>query len=341
MPEWSLESRDVTGKYLGTLPFRNLQGEFFLNKPDQIRWTMPLHGLNMTTAQFYPGKTEVWLWRDGVKVFVGPVWDANLSTKDNTMNCSAEGLESYLWQLNIISDVKYSTTYGQMAWNLINTVQGLTGGNYGIVNGGLVSGGAPSGTVKYAGNEMIVIGDAITDLSNMDTGFDWQIDVNRNFVEYYPRLSGNANVRLDYGGNVTGYSLQVMGKYEANYVKIQGPDNTISSASIDTTMRSQYGLRMYVESQTGMKSAAQLNGYAALTLKRRRDVRLVPQVSIRSQDVNPFNGDISFGQIAPLFIDDEWTQFNQNMRLDGFQLTLGKHGEETFVLYLNDLREVT
>lgn len=341
MAEWRMESRSVTGAYLATLPFRNLQGEFFMNKPDQIRWTMPLHGSNINTNQFYPGITEVWLLRDDAKVFVGPVWDANLSTKDNTMNCSAEGLESYLWQLNIISDVEYATTFGQMAWNLINTAQGLTGGNYGITNGGLVAGGAPSGTVKYAGAEMLVIGDEITNLSEMSTGFDWEIDVNRAFKEYYPRLSGAANVRLEYGGNVTGYSLQVMGKYEANYVKIQGPDNSISSPSVDTTARGKYGLRMYSESQTGMKSLTQLNGYAALVLKRRAEARVIPQVAVRSQDVNPFVGDITFGEVAPLVIDDEWTQFNQNMRLDGFQLTLGKHGEETFVLYLNDLREVT
>jgi hypothetical protein len=224
---------------------------------------------------------------------------------------------------------------------LINTTQGLTDGSFGITQGTLVAGGSPSGTVTYAAKEGKVISDALGDLSAGDTGFDWEVTPNRVFNEYYPRIQGNAKVRLEYGGNVTGYSLQVMGKYEANWIQVQGPDNSISSPVIDAGRRVTYGLRDHVESNTALKSAAALQAYANQVLQLRRDPRIVPQIGVNSTLINPFNGDISIGQQTPLVINDQWAQFNQNMRLGGFQLSIGKHGEETFVLYLNDLREIT
>jgi hypothetical protein len=178
------------------------------------------------------------------------------------------------------------------------------------------------------------------DLSGGDAGFDWEITANRVFNEYYPRLSGDARIRLEYGGNVSGYSVQVMGQYEANVVAVKGPNGIMSPTLVDTAKRTEYGLSHYVGSNTQLMSKTLMVGYVDMLLKQRRDARIVPQVSIRSSLVNPFEGDITYGQVAPLVIDDGWTQFNEPMRLSGFQLTVGKHSEETFVLYLNDLREV-
>lgn len=339
MTSWIMQAHSRSGAYLATLPYYNLQGEFFMNKPKQIRFTLPLRHEVVTQASVYPGKTEIHLIRDDRTVYIGPLWNATASSQDNTIMCDSQSLESYLGLRRISADVTKSGPRSEIAWSLINDSQNKTDGDLGIIKGRVDD--APALTVKYARKEGIIIADAIDEFAKeADSGFDWEIDVARAFNAYYPRIQNRARVNLEYGGNITRYSLQSMGMWEANDILIQGPDDAVSQTTVDTAKRAEFGLRQYVGSNTGAKTKTQLNNYAQDVLNKRRDIRLVPQVSVRTEQVNPFNGDITYGELTHLFIDDHWSQFDEDMRLTGFQVTVGRHGEETFVLYLSDLREV-
>jgi len=339
MTKWTLQARTRGGQYLATLPFFDLQGEFFMNKPKQIRWSLPLRHEVITMKSVFPGKTEVWLLRNDQKVFVGPLWNATASSKDNTLACDGQSVESYLSLRRINADVEKSGSRSDIAWSLINDTQSENSGDLGITAGTLSV--TPSMTTKYARGEGIYVFDAIDEFaSEADDGFDWEIDVDRVFNTYYPRIQSRARVRLEYLGNITQYSLQAMGMWEANDILIKGPDDSLSQVTVDTVKRAEYGLRQYTGSNTSAKTQTQLNNYAQDILNKRRDIRLVPQVSVRTDNINPFEGDITIGQLSHLYIDDSWAQFDQDMRMTGFQVTVGRHGEETFVLYLSDLREV-
>lgn len=340
MAEYRMESRTKSGLYLAPLPFRNLQGEFYMNKPKQIRFNIPMDDAAITYNTFYPRKTEVWIYRNDSLLFAGPLWNATASSKERSLSCDAQSIDAYLYTRRIDADIKYTGTFGSTAWSLVTATQALTDGNLYVTQGTLVAGGSPSGTVTYTKAEGKYIYDAIDDLAGGDLGFDWEITANRVLNQYYPRIQTNARTRLEYGANVSSYSLQVMGQYEANNIIVKGPDNTLSTTVVDTAKRNEYGLSHYVGSNTGLKSVTLLNAYADQILKLRRDARIIPQVSIRASTINPFDGDLSYGQLVTLVIDDGWAQFNQTMRVGGFQVTVGKHFEETFVLYLNDLREV-
>lgn len=337
MANFVMESRTVAGSYLATLPFRNLQGEFFLSKPDQFRWELPLYHPSITRSTFFPGKTEMWLWRNGAKIFAGPLWDATANSGTKKITCAAEGLESYFDVRRISADTSLTGTLGDNAWALIAASQAMTDGNLFITQG--TTTGAISGTYKYAKDEGLYIGNVITDLSD-GGAFDWEITPARVFNIYTPRIGSRARVRLEYGGNVNNYSDQVMGKYEANDVLIKGPGTTVSQPTIDTVKRSEYGLRQFTDSNTAMKTQTLLNGYASRVLALRRDSREIPQIGVNTVGVNPLDGDITLGQISRLVINDGWVTYDQDMRMSGFQLTAGKHGEETFILYLSDLREI-
>jgi len=333
-----MESHSLSGAYLATLPFRNLQGEQFLTKPDQYRWDLPLHHPNITRATFFPGKTEMWLWRNGVKVFAGPVWDATASSQSQTIDCAAEGLESYFDVRRISADVTIVGTLADIAWQLIADSQAMTDGNLYITRG--TTGSTISSTAKYAAKEGMYILDAINDLS-ASGDFDFEITADRVFNITCPRGESRAPERLEFGGNVTRYSDTLMGKFEANDILVKGPDTWVSQPTIDTAKRSEYGLRQYVDSNTSLKTQDLLNGYSERILNLRRDPREVPQIGVRSEIVNPLEGHISLGQITRLVIDDGWVQYDQDMRLTGFQVSVEKNASETFVLYLSDLREVS
>ena len=342
MANFRLETRTRSGAYLATLRYSNLQGEMYKgNKWSAIRWDMSLEDTReLTYNELYPGKTEVWMFRDDVLKFAGPIWDANISTKEAKFSCRAEGLASYFDRRRIEAGWDSSLPLGQQAWNIVAASQALTDGNLFITQGTSVSGGAPSARIKFAASELKMVSDALADLSEGDNGFDWEVTPNRVFNVYYPRLSGRANVRLEFGGNIRSYAVDINGKYAANNVVVQGADDSLSAAVVDTAKRAEYGLRHYVGSNTGLKSRAQLDAYATQLLSLRRDTRIIPQLSVAAEGVNPFNGDIDYGQVARTVINDGWVQYDIDMRCSGYQFTVDKHGIETFVLYLNDLREV-
>lgn len=339
LPVYTLESRSRSGTYLGSIPFRNLQGEFWRNKADQIRFELSLHNNNLSRSTFFPGKTEVWVLRNGTKIFVGPLWDVTASSENKTLSCAAEGIESYLEFRRIKEDVRYTGNRSATAWDLINTAQTGTDAGLGIVAGSV--GVAPVLDVSYLKNDGDIIFDCIDTLAKASaTGFDWEINVERQFVLYYPRPAVASRVTLVYPTSIKRYSVQMMGKFEANDIFLKGKDELRSQPVIDTAKRAEFGLRQGVYSNTELNTQDQVNDFAEQLLHLHRDIRELPQVVLNTELVNPFNGDIWFGETAPVVIDDGWVQVNQTMRLNGFQLSVGKNGNETFNLYMSDLREV-
>jgi hypothetical protein len=340
MADFRLEARTRAGLYLATLPFRDLQGEWWRNKVKQLRFTLPLHHEVVTRTNVDPGKTEVQLFRNDVRIYTGPIWNATASSGDGTLQCDSESLESYLDLRRLDQDLRYSAQPGgSVMWDLINRAQTGTDAALGFTSGTIQT--APNRTVSWLKNDGNMYGTIVSEFAdNTSVGFDWEIDDQRRLQVYYPRPSTASRSKLEYGGVVTGYSLQVQGKWAANDVVIKGDEAIRSTPVIDTGRRSSYGLRQYFESNTDLTTNTAANDYAQRVLNLHRDVRTTPQVSLRTTDLNPFNGDIWFGQTAPVVIADDWTQFNQTMRCEGWQLTAGKHGNETIILYMTDMREV-
>lgn len=338
MPKFVLESRTKTGQYLATLPFNNLQAEFFLSKVNTMRWEMPYRHPNVTVDTMFPGKTEVWLLRDGVKIFEGPLWDCTPRSETSTMNCAAESVDSYLDMRTINDDLSYNGQHPTtICWNLINNSQGKTDGQLGITAGTLV----PTVLTDqvYYKEEGIKISDAIEDFTKLITGFEWQIDMDRKF-QTYERTVLPADVMFEYPGVVTRYSIQLMGKWEANEILARGAKGFVSQPIIDTAKRAEYGLKQLTVSDTNIKNITDLNDFGQQTLNIRRDTRFIPHITLRTGLLSPFDGEIGFLQSARVIVNDGWVQMNQLMYVVGWQLTVRKHDNETIVLFMNDLREV-
>lgn len=337
MPNYTIESRTRDGQYLATLPYSNIQGEFFRNKPCAIRWNMPFRHPNVTKDTFFPGKTEIWVLRDNTKIFTGPVWDANPSSKSKNMTCGAEDVSSYLQRRRVMSDQIVTAGKAQIAWSLIQHTQAQTDGSLGIIQGSLTS--TPSIAYQLRATEGQYVWDAINDIVEMAESFDWDISPDRVF-NTYARTIAPSNARLEYGGSVTSYGIQTMGKWAANDIYIKGNNTARSQITVDTAKRTEYGLRQWTDSKTAIKLQSDLNSYAEYQLLRRRDTRYVPNITCRSDAANPFKGDIGVGQTSRVLIDDGWVQIDQDMLVTGFQLTVGKNGNETFGFYMNDMREL-
>lgn len=336
MADWQIESRTKADAYLATLPFRDLQGEFYYSKTQEVRFSMSLSSLkDYTQNDIYPAKTEIVVKRNGVAIFCGPLWSMSISSQDNKVSLMAQDISSYFTKRDIKSEAVLSGAYGDIAWSLISESQSRTNGNLYITRGTTVGGSAPSG--NYTPTNGATLADTLEDIYSGSNGFDWVITPQRVYNQFYPRINSNANVRLEYGANIKSYSSQIQGIYIGNSVRALGKDKLLTSSVVDTTSQGIYGLMEHVESATGLENIGLLNDVATQTLADRRNPKDIPQIVLNSTLVNPFEGDITYGQLARIIINDGYISYDKVMKNVGFQLTVGRHGEETFNLYLNDM----
>jgi len=336
-----LQYRD--GTYIGEPPFFDGQGEFRMNEPDEFRFSLSsIDLINYVdpVSQLKEGLTEAVLLRNGVPIFTGPIWNITCTSNDKILKCVAQDVASYLKHRNIVTATKFTKKrFAAAAWKLIQDTQARSYGDLGITLG-LDAVTNPTGTFSYAAKSGKTIYNAIDDLAKGTNGFDWEINTARQLMMYYPRIQTSSLLTLEYGGNIKNYSVQGMGAYVANEVFARGGNKIVSSTYSDPASQAFYGLRQLSVSNSNAKSKAKLDALARGNLNLRKNPRLVPQLTVDSEMVNPFEGDIWFGNLVNTVINDGWVQFNGIMRCSGFQLTIGKHGDETFVLYINDTREI-
>lgn len=337
MAEYIIESRSKTGTYLAHLPFRDLQGEFGYNKADEVRFTMALPHLNeLTENDIYPAKTEIWVIRNGVKVFCGPLWDLHISSSNNQVSLMAQDISSYFEKRQLTTARQLTGTYGSMAWTLISETQSRTNGNLSITRGTQVPANGPSAS-KYKIKSATMLDVALEELYDGSNGFDWTITPDRVYHQYYPRLRTRAKVRLEYRGNIKSYADAIQGKYIGNSVRTIGKDGLLSDFAINSNSQTIFGLMDFVGEQTGLSNKGLLNEHNARTLERRSAPYRDPTIVLNSEMLNPFEGDIGFGQIATVVIEDGFVQYNKDMLCKGFQLHYSKSGSETFTLYMNEV----
>lgn len=335
MAEWRLDSYDRYRKLLGTLPHSNLQGEFFGSKPDQIRFDVPLRHPMVSPTTLSAGINEIWAYRNNKLVYAGPLWDMDIN--DSRISCTSEGLESYFETRRIQNDVSYNVGRGSIVMDMINKSQLLPEGQLGIVAGKIDT--VPALAIKYWGNEGRYIADTIQELSE-EGQFDYEIDSATRAVNItYPKKSVTSRSRLIYPGSITNYQLQINGKWALNDIFVRG-NGTFRNPVIDTTRRTKYGLRQGTMTNSNLKSVTQLSNWANGLIDLHKEARWVPTLTIDPSVVNPFEGDISYGEIIRVVINEGWIDFDGQMRLSGWQVTVDKSGAETFNLYMNDVREV-
>ncbi len=336
MPEFRLESRTRDGKWLADLPFRDLQAEFFYNKPSTLRATLSTTALNQLTKEFIePARTEVQLWRNNVCIFTGPLWDLSISSGEGTAKLVCESIESYFSKRYVKSAANRTGTYGNIMWSFVVDTQAQQFGNLFVTRGSTTGPGAPSGGLQPSIGTYL--DEVFDDLSDGARGFDWYISPTRVLHQFYPRISNRANVRLDYPGTILKYSVGIQGKSIANDVRCIGKDALLGSPVVDTNSMATYGRMEHVESESGTDNARLLKDKAEEYANRRFKPVQVPQLVLNSATVNPLDGDISYGQIVRVAINDGYVQYDDDMRCTGFQLTVGKHFEELFNLYLNTI----
>jgi len=328
---------------MAQVPYRNLQGETFLRKSHQIRGEIPFREyLNILPASVYPGKHELWLI-DQVTLnvlFAGPMIDGTAGSDSGVISFSCQDPQAYLAKRFLKTTKTYVAQQGaDIMVDLIAYVNSIRSTN---IATNKVSSNATTANVVYTAASRQAIVDLIADAAGYGDGTDYYFrssGTTHTLNLYGGLLRPTVNPRAwEYGGVLQSYSLQINGAAIANDVDVVGSNGLVGNATDATSISNNNALYQDVITGSNLTAQTDLTNAAALQLKSSKNVLQVPSVVVK--DLVPMK-DFDLGDQFQVVIDDGWAQFNQVVRIVGWQMTVGQGDNITTVVYINNLDEVT
>jgi hypothetical protein len=231
----------LTNEIIAELPLTGVSFTQQLNQAGTLQGHLLLSG--MTTAQFnvnastIPGKTAIYVDRDGDLIWGGIIWARTYNSEAQTLNLTAREFESYFERRRITTTTAFNNTDQLViARTLIDNAQAATYGDIGVITGAETSGILVDRV--YYDYELKGVYNAVQDLSRADDGFDFNIEVSydpiteepiKTLVLGYPR-SGTvydvndpeALVFLFPAGNIVEYEYPEDGSIAANSIYALG-----------------------------------------------------------------------------------------------------------------------
>jgi hypothetical protein len=194
---------------------------FRLDEPSTVEWSMS--GDDPGAAVCDELSTDVEAWRNGVRLFRGRVGATSdeVGPDEHRVSFSAVDYRGLLnrrivWATTTFLGADQST----IGWQLIAEAQALTGGAMGITDGAADTGVTRNRTYEAGKN----VGEAITELSKVIDGFEWDISPEREFRVWYPERGVASDFVAVWGDTITALSRQVDPSQYANAIRFSGAD---------------------------------------------------------------------------------------------------------------------
>lgn len=288
---------------LADLPLSGAQYGQVLNQAGECGGTLTLpsdftHAKILVDATI-PLRRAVYVERDGVLVWGGPIWARNM-TDPQTVTIKA--LEWWsLFARRLISTTKTYTNIDQLfiARQLVDYAQSKYGGALGIDVDSTVS--AVYRDRTYESSDFKPVGEAVSQLAAVDDGFDFAIDVawdystsppsiQRTFRTYYPqrgRTGAATGLVWELGRNVSKIGWPEDGTNASNSVRILGAtvnDQLMTSSSVvglrTDILNQGYPLLEQSLSMTDINVQATLDAHAIAEVNARAVPVVLPPVTV-------------------------------------------------------------
>ncbi|MGW5717211.1 hypothetical protein ACWEVP_13680 [Amycolatopsis sp. NPDC003865] len=355
-----------TGAVLDELPLSGVQFDKKLNDTGTLRGQLRVDDPEIRIREprllAEPGRTAVYVDRDGDLVWGGIVWTSRYSAAGGVLELTAADFASYFDHRLVLDPTDLSrpvsfTATDQLAIvrGLLDLAQSADGGDLGVA----VTGSATSGvlrTVSYASADLKSVAEVLRDLANTDTGFDFAFDVRYDESGQPERLLRLGYPRLGLPGGDRAYVWE----YGANLVDFVWPSDAASMATRVLGMGNAGGGGVpVVRSDPGATAggwplleaaaapvdttdAAMLAAHVAGELAARRRPVVLPELTVRA-DLDPVVGTYSVGDDARIVVDDPFfagDQLDVTVRLLGLSVTPGDDGgQEQVVLTVEPFLE--
>ncbi|MFJ5291371.1 MULTISPECIES: hypothetical protein [unclassified Streptomyces] len=324
-----------TDRVLDVLPLTETKFDDYIGKSGSLSATVPLPDAALAgraRAALVPGRTAVWLERDGDIWWGGVLWTCTPSSDERgrvQVEFQAGTFDSYLDHRILAQDVSYTALdQFEIARLLVAHAQEQPGGDIGIQLGHEMSGVARDCVLAYS--SLTRIRELLDQQAQLADGFEWRVHCYRDAEGRrakrlqlgHPTITTSSfDIVLDHPGQVITYSLPADSTVQADVWVARG-----DSPNTDQSEESQ-PLTVAVESpgdladgwprlestsdHSGVTDEATLRSLAGAELARQRMPEVIPEITVR------LDGRISpalLGAGIRLRLRDLWHQEPQDER---------------------------
>ena len=298
-----------------------------------------------------PGKTALYVDRDGTIVWAGMIWSRSWDSVAQTVTFAGREFESYFEHRKITFDynvVGASIDQLTVAQQLFASIQAVPNGNIGVQIPNNTSGVLTTKTYNYFDYKPLT--EAIYELSRATNGFDWNIDVNydgsgnivKTLETAYPRRGTvyNANnpyaLTLEFPGNIISYTYPEDGSSATNtmygFGAGSGAQKLISTQSSTAQLAAGWPVLENTVSYTDYYDQAPLDAITNAALNAAINPVVVMTVTMPTY-VDPILGLYRTGDDFRIRITDD--RFPNGLdivrRLSKYDVTVGDNGPEQVV----------
>lgn len=309
-----------TNAVLAELPLSDVQFDLKLNGAGSLRAKLSITDRAVTRldplGSTQPGRTAVYVDRDGVLLWGGVLWTRSYSSDGSALELGANEFLSYFERRLITSDAVFDQVDQlAIARSLIGTAQAVAGGDIGVALRPGTSGVLRDRT--YYGSELKSVGEALSQLASVSGGFDYAIDVayvagtpTRTLALGYPRrgqVAARSGWLWEYPGNVQAYSWPEDATQQANRSWAlgagTGPGVLVAAASATSLIDAGYPLLEDATSYSDVTEPATLQAHAVADLAALADPVTIPTLAVRA-DADPVLGSYVVGDELRLRVTD-------------------------------------
>jgi hypothetical protein len=347
----------LTNSILAELPITGVSFTQQLNTSGTFTGHLLLSGVNATdlnvSAGTIPGRTAIYVDRNGVLVWGGVLWNRQYNSDTQTLTFQAREFESYFERRKITTTQVYTNTDQLVIANaLMNGALAAPSGNIGVITTPATSGVLVSRT--YYGYELKNVYQAIQDLSKQLNGFDFNIQVaydgggnpTKRLVLSYPKsgttyspTSLSAPVFQFPAGNMIEYEYPEDGSIAANTIYALGAGSNegklIATATDPALLAAGFPLLEQEANYSDITDATMLGSLATGQIK----ATAYPPTTLRvvaPPSQNPEFGTYVIGDECRIIITDN--RFPNTLdaiyRLVALSVTPGEDGPERITLTL-------
>lgn len=315
------------GAILDELPLTGVSFDKRLNDTGSLRGQLRVDdpGIRAREPRLLtePGRTAIYVDRDGDLLWGGIVWTSRYSAASGTLEIGASDFLSYFEHRRVLRHpvaagdiVSYvDTDQLGIAAGLVQLAQSHPGGDLDLELRGATSSGVRR-SVDFTAAELKPVADALRDLANTDSGFDFTVDVEYGpdgrpvrFLRFgYPRLGQPGAPHVwEYGANLLDFTWPRDAAGMATRVFAQGTSDAdaplLGVAEDAAAYANGWMLLEEAASQLDTRNQALVDAQARGELAVRRRPVVLPELTVRA-DLDPVVGTYSVGDDVRLVIDD-------------------------------------
>lgn len=323
----------------------NRSYSYQLNRAGKASFTLPITSERLNTFPIYLGVTRLLIYRANVLIWAGVVWEMeeNATIDEGTVNLQCVEIFHILSEKRYTSNTYTATDAGQIAWGIINTTQGLTGGNLGLTQGTIEA--TQNRDRTYLDEK---IGEKIIQLTEVINGFDFlitpsiKINTQGVFNVYSKRGSTITNIQLEYGdglrNNIQAWRRARTLSDMANSIVVEGEglgDARLTSTATDSTLISAVGLLEDRVQEKSISLQATLDTRATEVLRVKKAEQPIYDLTLNNA-YDDF-GRYDIGDIITVKIKSGYVNINANMRIYGIEVRISDGGEEQIKLTVSTI----